>query len=341
MSYKRVILDAFGGPEVLRVVEESVLPEPGVGEVRLKVLATSATFTDTMIRKGIYFGFKEKPPFSPGYDVIGVVDKVGPGVSGFTPGERVADLTVYGAYAEYILRPASSLVPVPAGLDSAEAVSLVLSYITAYQMLHRVAKVQRGERILIHGAGGAVGTAMLQLGGLLDLKMYGTASAAKRELVERLGAAHVDYTKEDFAVRIRSEGGVDAAFDAVSGENFKRSFHSLKKDGILVAYGMYANAMGQGGNPLVDFAKIAIWNLLPNGRRASIYSIGGMRQKHPDWFKEDLCALFGLLGAGKVKPVIARRMRLEEAGQAHALIERAAVKGRIVLMVGEEGGGGA
>jgi NADPH2:quinone reductase len=169
MSYKRVIITEFGGPEVLEVIEEEVLPEPGPGEVRVKVLATSATFTDTMIRKGKYPDVKEKPPFSPGYDVVGVVDKLGEGVTGLKSGQMVADLTVIGAYAEYICLPASRLVPVPDGLDPAEAVSLVLSYVTPYQMLHRSAKIQRGQRILVHGAGGAVGTAMLQLGKLLDL----------------------------------------------------------------------------------------------------------------------------------------------------------------------------
>ncbi|MBT3712217.1 MAG: alcohol dehydrogenase catalytic domain-containing protein, partial [Anaerolineae bacterium] len=156
MSYKKVVLNEFGGPEVLQVVEEANLPEPGAGEVRIKILAASATFTDTMVRKGIYFGFKETPPLSPGYDMVGIVDKVGSGVSGLTPGLLVADLIVYGAYTEYMLRPADSLVPVPAELDPAEAVSMVLSYVSAYQMLHRVAKVKRGQSILVHGAGGAV-----------------------------------------------------------------------------------------------------------------------------------------------------------------------------------------
>jgi len=160
MSYKRVIITEFGGPEVLKVVEEVVLPEPQAGEVRVRVLATSACFTDTMIRKGVYGDLKKKPPFPPGYDLVGVVDKLGAGVTRLKVGQTVADLTVSGAYSEYICRPESSLVPVPAGLDPAEAVSLVLSYVTAYQMLHRrngaSARVQRGQSILVHGAGGAV-----------------------------------------------------------------------------------------------------------------------------------------------------------------------------------------
>ncbi len=333
MSYKKVILNEFGGPEVLQVVEENTLPEPGADEVRVKVQAASATFTDTMVRKGIYYGFKEMPPLSPGYDMVGVMDKVGAGVTGLKVGQMVADLTVWGAYTEYMLRPADSLVPVPAGLDTAEAVSMVLSYVSAYQMLHRIAKVKRGQKILVHGAGGAVGTALLELGRLLDLEMYGTASKSKHELVKSLGATPIDYKSEDFVARVQALGGVDAAFDAIGGDNFQRSFKSLNKGGTLVAYGFYNNAMGNGGNVPIEYMRVALSNILPNGRKAVFYSIGDLRKKNPEWFKEDLGTLFGLLKEGKIKPSIERRMKLEEAAQAHELIEQAAVRGRIVLMV--------
>ncbi|MCK4488869.1 MAG: zinc-binding dehydrogenase [Anaerolineales bacterium] len=335
MSYKKVILPEFGGPEVLQVFEANTLPEPGKGEARIKVLATSATFTDTMVRKGIYYGFKEKPPLSPGYDMVGVVDKLGQGVTDLEVGQIVADLTVFGAYTEYMLRPVDALIPVPAGLDPADAVSMVLSYVTAYQMLHRVAKIQSGQKILVHGAGGAVGTALLQLGALLDLEMYGTASQSKHELVQSLGATPIDYMNEDFLDRMQVIGGVNAAFDAIGGENFKRSFKSLKKGGTLVPYGFYNQALGKGGNVALDYLSIALWNILPNGRKASFYSIGDLRKKNPEWFKEDLSILFGLLKEGKIKPSIEKRMKLEEAKKAHELIEEAAVKGRLVLIVNE------
>ena len=335
MNYKKVIIHEFGGPKVLQVIEENTLPEPGTGEARIKVLAASATFTDTMVRKGIYYGFKETPPLSPGYDMVGVVDKLGQGVTGLEVGQMVADLTVFGAYTEYMLRPVDTLVPVPAGLDPAEAVSMVLSYVTAYQMLHRVAKIQYGQKILVHGAGGAVGTALIQLGTLLDLEMYGTASQSKHELIQSLGAIPIDYKNEDFLAMMQANGGVDAAFDPIGGENFKRSFKSLKKGGTLVPYGFYNQAMGKGGNVALDYLSIAVWNILPNGRQASFYSIGDLRKKKPEWFKEDLQVLFGLLKDGKIKPSIEKRLKLEDAAQAHELIEQAAVKGRIVLIVND------
>jgi NADPH:quinone reductase-like Zn-dependent oxidoreductase len=200
-------------------------------------------------------------------------------------------------------------------------------------MLHRVAKVRHGQKILIHGAGGAVGTALIELGKQLDLEMYGTASKSKHALVKGLGATPIDYKSEDFLVKMQAIGGVDAAFDAISGENFKRSFKSLKKGGILVPYGFYNQAMGRGGNVALDYMSIALWNMLPNGRKASFYSIGDLRKKNPTWFKEDLGALFGLLKDGKIQPSIERRMKLGDAKEAHELIEQAAVNGRIVLEI--------
>ena len=338
MSYKRVVISEFGGPEVLKVVEEPELPEPQSGEVRVKVLATSAAFTDIMVRKGEYPDVKDKPPFSPGYDMVGVVDQLGEGAASLQIGQMVAELTVIGAYSEYICLPERRLVPVPAGLDPVEAVSLVLSYVTAYQMLHRSAKIQPGQRILVHGAGGAVGSALLQLGKLLDLEMYGTASKSKHALVASLGAVPIDYQTEDFVERIRSLApqGVDAAFDPISGENFKRSFSVLKPGGMLAAYGFYNATVGRGGGNIpLDYMRVLLWNILPNGRSAVFYSIGSLRKKQPDWFSEDLTALFNLLAEGKIKPVVAERMLLSEAVRAHERIEAADVQGKIVLLVNE------
>ncbi len=336
MSYKRVIVTEFGDPSVLKIIDEASLPEPQPSEVRVKVLATSAAFTDTLIRKGIYPDVKRKPPFTPGYDMVGVVDKLSEGVTKFKIGQRVADLTVIGGNSEYICIPESRLVPVPDELDPAQAVSLVLSYVTAYQMLHRAAKIQKGQRILIHGAGGAVGTAMLQLGKLLDLEMYGTVSQSKHELVASMGAIPIDYKSEDFVESILNKrgDGVDAVFDPIGGENFKRSFKILRSAGTLVAYGFYNAAMDKGSGILLDFLRLQLWNMIPNGRSTTFYSIGSMRKKHADWFYEDLTELLNLLAQGMINPVIGKRMPLAEIVHAHQLVERAAVQGKIVLQVG-------
>jgi NADPH:quinone reductase-like Zn-dependent oxidoreductase len=339
MSYRRVVITKFGGPEVLKLVEETRLPEPRPSQVRVKVLATGAAFTDTMIRKGMYRDVKQEPPFSPGYDMVGVVDALGEGVTWPPLGQRVAELTVTGAYAEYLCWPAERLVPVPDDVDVAEAVSLVLSYVTAYQMLHRSAQVRQGQRVLVHGAGGAVGSALLQLGRLLDLEMYGTESRAKQEVVAELGATPIDYQDEDFVQRVRDRpgDGVDAVFDPIGGAHFKRSFDVLRPGGVLVAYGFYDSVMGRGGSIPLDFVRLKLWDLWPNSRSTTFYSIAPWRAQHPDWFSEDLSRLFELLIRGQISPVIARQMPLSEAAQAHRLIEEGAVVGKIVLRADDRG----
>src|SRR6056297_3384355 len=163
MSWKKIVLTGFGGPDRLDLQTVNALPEPEGTEVRIRVLVTSAAFTDVMIRKGMYPDVKEKPPFTPGYDLVGVVDATGPEATRFHPGDRVADLTTTGAYAEYLCLPEERLTAVPESVTDVDALGMILSAVTPYQMLHRVAKAQAGQSLLIHGAGGAVGTAMLQL----------------------------------------------------------------------------------------------------------------------------------------------------------------------------------
>lgn len=333
MTYKRIIITKFGGPEVMQLVEENSLPEPKSGEVRVKVLKASANFTDIMIRKGKYPDVKDKPPFSLGYDMVGVVDKPGKGVAEFQVGDKVADMTVIGAYSEYICLPAEKLTLLPDSLDESEAVTLILSYTTAYQMLHRIAKIKERRSILIHGAGGAVGIAMLQLAKLHNLKVYGTASGSKHDLVKKHGGIPVDYKNEDFERRIQelTDGGVDAVFDPIGGRNFKKSFKSLKPGGKLVAFGFYNAVMGKGGSIPMDFIRIMFWNILPNRKSASFYSIGGLRKKHPEWFKKDLQELFRLLEKGDIKPEISNHFTLEKAREVHEKIEKAEMKGKIVF----------
>jgi NADPH:quinone reductase-like Zn-dependent oxidoreductase len=266
MAYKRVIIKEFGPPEVLQLIEEPHLPEPKPGEIRVRVLTTSAAFTDTMIRKGVYHDVKEKPPFSPGYDMVGVVDKPGEGTSKFKVGDRVCDLTVIGSYSEYLCVSEDKLIPVPESVDPGEAVSLILTYVTAYQMLHRVAKVQTGQSILVHGAGGAVGSALLELARLENLNIYGTASAEKHESLRQFGATLIDYRHENFVETIKqlAPGGIDFAFDCLGWQSFKRSLKTIKPGGLLIAYG-FSNAVKQGKTALLSNSKIkpSIWKRMP------------------------------------------------------------------------------
>lgn len=333
MSYRKVVITEYGGPDVLQVVEEPQLPEPQQGEVRVKVLATSAAFTDTMIRKGNYPDVKKRPPFSPGYDLVGVVDKAGPDVLAFDEGQAVADLTVTGAYAEYICLPAARLVPVPEGLSPAAAVSMILTYVTAYQMLHRSANVEPGDSVLVHGAGGAVGTALLQLSSLENLRVFGTASGSKHDHVATFGAQAINYRQEDFREVVLSKvpEGVNAAFDPIGGTHFERSFQTVAEGGTLVAFGFYNHSMGRGGSIPLDLLRLKLWDLLPNQKATTFYSISPWRKEHPDWFREDLGLLFDYAADGKIRPVIWKEMPLQEAARAHEMIESALPEGKIIL----------
>src|SRR5690349_18966702 len=174
-AMRRVIVDHFGGPEVLRVVQDDD-PQPGSGEVRVRVLAAGVSFTDAQLRAGTYIAGGPKPPFTPGYELVGVVEELGPGCSRLQVGDRVGALTVWGANAERVCLQESDVVEVPEDLDPAEVLSLLFIYMTAYQVLHRMAKVASGEAVLVHGAAGRVGTAELELGALAGVRLYGTAS---------------------------------------------------------------------------------------------------------------------------------------------------------------------
>jgi NADPH:quinone reductase len=338
---KRVVVDHYGGPEVLKVVEESD-PRPGVGEVCVRVLAAGVSFTDAQLRAGTYFGVP-KPPFTPGYELVGVVEELGPGCSRLREGDRVAALTVWGAYAERVCVPEVNAVEIPSELDPAEVVSLVLPYMTAYQLLHRTAMVRDGEKVLVHGAAGRVGTALLELGALAGLRLFGTASARERALVERLGAVPIDYRNEDFVARVRdlSPEGVDVVLDGLGGPLSLRSFRVLRPGGRLVIFGHYST-LAHGHKSwrgwiewYVATACVVLWDLLSPRRRVLAYRIQTLHPRgprDPESYREDLLRLVELLRERKIHPVIAQRLPLTDARRAHELLEQSASVGKLVLV---------
>ncbi len=344
MSWRRIRIDRFGGPEVLKLVEEAVLPEPGPGEVRIKVLAAGTGFTDAFIRMGRYPDFKGPLPFTPGYDLVGTVDKAGPGVTSPREGVRVADLSVVGGYAQYAIRPVRFLVPVPDGVDAAEAVCIPLAYLTAFQMLTRCRRLPAGATILVVGASGTVGTALLDLARHFGLKAIGTCSAANLPVVERYGAAAIDYRAGDFVAAVRrlaaarpGGAGVDAAFDPIGGPHFARSFACLAPGGLLIGYG--SQTMAVGGESLVSaglgLLRLRMWGALSrffNGRSAVWYSITSRRKTHPAEFMADMATLFELLRDGAIHPVVVDRLPLDAARDVHARIDAGGLGGKVVLM---------
>ncbi len=319
----------------MQVVEDEI-PVPSPQQALIKILAADVGFSDVNIRRGLYPG-APRAPFTPGYAMVGVVDELGSETSGLEVGQAVAALTFYGSYSQYIVLPARELYPVPAGVDPAEAVTLTFNYVAAYQMLHRVAHSATGQRILVHGAAGGLGTAFLELGRLAGLVMYGTASKPKHGLVSRLGATPIDYRNENFVERIDAftHGvGVDAAFDPMGAAHLRLSARAVRRGGTIVAYGYY-EAANRGGNPMMDvlsqYARMWLWSLPPRRQHVAFYDTRPTRQKHPDWYREDLETLFALLTSGELHPVIAGRLPLDEAVTAHRMVEHAEVQGRLVL----------
>jgi NADPH:quinone reductase-like Zn-dependent oxidoreductase len=343
MRHKRVVVTHYGGPEVIMTIEEDV-PSPKIGEVRVKVLAAGVSLPDLLAREGVH---PETPrvPYTPGWDLVGTVDQLGERTRGLELHQTVAAMPIRGCYAQYVCVPHRKLVPVPVGLDAADAVAVVLNYVTAYQMLHRSAKARPRQRMLIHGASGGVGSAMLQLAKLAGVEMYGTCSAQGAAVVRELGGIPIDYKNMDFVQEIRrlTGEGVDAVFDGIGGENLWRSRDALREGGRVVTYGfqskMRAGRMAsgsQGRHPIRESAELGgyiLRNWFKPGRKSMVpYSIQWLMRFKPAWFRHDLLTLLNLLKEGKIKPLIAQRLPLDEARRAHEMLGEGGVLGKIVLL---------
>jgi NADPH:quinone reductase-like Zn-dependent oxidoreductase len=328
VNYQSVIVTKRGGPEALQIVENE-LRAPAAGQARVKILATGVCQDDVAARVGNR-PFLPKVPFVPGYTMVGVVDAVGQGVTEVAEGDRVGALTQLGSYAEYICWDAKKLVRVPTSLDPAEAVTLILNYLVPYQVMHRVVQVQAGDKVLIVGASGGVGTAFLQLGKLANLQMYGLASKSKHDVLTEYGATPIDYRTQDFVKVIRQAepDGIDFVFNGMAEEYFARGLAVLRRGGVLVHYG--------GPESFAGFLRLVarlLWsNLLPNGKSVKGY---GTHRVDQQILVEDWPALFTLLEEGKIRPIIAARFPILEAAQANALLESGQVIGNIVLLAPE------
>jgi NADPH:quinone reductase-like Zn-dependent oxidoreductase len=336
MKNERIYITRKGGPSVLKLISDEANP-PGPGEILIRVKAAGVSFADVMVREGIYPGVKL--PVTPGYDLVGDVESVGADVRDFRRGDRVAAMTVVGGYARLVSVPTRHAVRVPEGLEPGEAVSVVLNYLTAYQMIKRCTHVVPGDAILVHGAAGGVGTALLQLASVEGLKAFGTASSGKLPLVARLGGVPIDYATEDFVARIRSDtrDGVAAAFDFVAGRHARRSYEALRPTGTLVCYGAFGVTSNGRIQPLKalltflldpSFKPIA---LLGANKGCVGYNTRLWRDARPGMYAEDLATLFSLLVERRIAPVIGARFPLEQAADAHILLNRRGTTGKIVL----------
>ena len=327
MKYKSVVITKKGTPDVLQLIEMH-LRQPQAGEALIRVLAAGVGRTDIVMRYG-YYPFAPKTPFIPGYEIVGVVEAVGENVDRVDIGDRVAALTVYGGYAEYIYLNEDDLVKIPAALDPAQAAALILNYGTAYQMLHRLAGVKSGDRVLITGASGGVGTALLQLGKLANLTMYGTASGKKQHVLVEHGAFPIDYQSQNFVdvIRKMEPNGIDYVFDGVGGMNIQPGFQILRRGGQFVEYG-YSGIF----QFLIDNLRLQFLNWLPNGKSGDFYGITATYRKDKGSITEDLLMLFSLLKEGKITPIIYQKYLILDAAKANELLESGEVIGKIVLL---------
>ena len=326
------MLTRKGGPEVLQPVQLP-LRDPGPGEVRLTVRATGAGATDITMRRGFY-PFAPRIPFVPGYEIVGQVEAIGARVTGLAEGQRVAALIVHGGYAEKIVLPARELVPVPDGIDDAAAVALILNYVTAYQALHRVARLSAGQTALVTGASGGVGTALLELLRVAGVRAIGAASQPHHDLVRELGATPIDGRTKRLDRQLRALGlpKVDAAFDMLGGRFVRECVRATRWGGSVTGIGFSATM--RGGKPHYTQVARGMFSLFVGatlrGRRGRFYGITKWYRDDPEPFRQDLPKLFALQQAGKLDPKIHARLPLLAAREAGELLERGGIEGKIV-----------
>ena len=338
MSWKRITVREWGGPEVLQVEQPDVLPRPASGEALVRVTAAGVGYTDTIVRRGKYIDYKDGLPVTPGYDLAGEVVALGPDTDGPPPGTAVCDMPMHGGYAEYAIRPAADLIPVPENVSPSQALQVPLMMMTAFQMLTREVSLKSGDAILVVGASGSVGRALVRLGVQMGLTVIGTASARNLEAVRAMGAKAIDYNAPDLAAAIRdaSRGGVDAAFDAIGGKSWTASWKALAKGGKLVGYGLqdFLDSGAGSLNAIASFGRLlALYPLLGRfmGKSTSFYNILQRRWKFPQEYREDAIAVLRMIADGEVETDPVEVLPLAAAPDAHRRIAAGGLDTRLVL----------
>ena len=337
MKYHRYAAIDKGGPEVL----EWQGFEPGSpqhGEVAVKAEASGVLLADVLWQLGIA-PVGPKHPFTPGYDVVGVIEEVGPSVSGLERGQRVAAMIQYGGYTEYAILPAGRVVPVPEGVDPESAAAATTSYLTAHMLIHNEGQLQTGDVLLAHGAGGGTGSAVVELASLAGVKVDGTASKAKHGLVEAQGGFPIDYKTQDFAevLQAREPGGVDFVVDPIGGDVTARSLGLLKRGGRLVSVAMIQSFQDKASGLAVvsGMLRLMLWSLTHPGKKAYFWDVAAAAGKDLAQYRKDLAAVFELLNEGRIKPEIGEVMPLKDAPKAQQMLLDYQVGGKVVLVSGK------
>lgn len=340
----RVVLPGIGEPETLRVERHALLP-PGPNEAIVRMEATGVSFAEQQMRRGKYYD-QPRFPFVPGYDLVGVVERLGADAGAPAPellGKRVAVVTKTGSWATHVTVDVGDLVAVPDGLDPVAAETLIVNGVTAWRMLHRVASATEGEWIVVLGAAGGVGSVLVQLARDAGIQVIGVGSTAQQESIAGMGATPVDYRTEDVAARVAqlAPGGVGAVFDHVGGEGIVASWRMLAPGGTLVSYGTAATK-DEPGNPRLPilklFGRLAIWNALPNRRRAKFFNVWAGRRRLERFrqeFRGDLEDVLALARDGRIAGPVAARFPLSETASALRLAEQGGLVGKVVIVPDE------
>jgi NADPH:quinone reductase len=325
MTRRSVVVRRFGDPDVLRV-EVGAVPEPGPGELRVRVSAAGVASADAQMRAGRYPGGNPRPPFVPGWDIAGVVDAVGPGTARHWLGRPVVALVLRGGHTSHLCVPSAAAVPLPDTVDTLEAACLPLNYLTAHDLVHRVARVRAGERVLVRGAAGGVGTALLDVAGRAGARTVGAASGDDRAVVTAYGA--------DFVDRADDISGFDVGFDVVF-DPVGTGGHvaALRPGGRLVIYGFLAAIQDRHprGSALRTMTRLRLRSLLPDGRRTMFYRLSVAARRDPGRLQRTLATLVDELAAGRLRPLRGARLPFDEAAEAHRLVAGRA-RGKVLLL---------
>ena len=336
---KAVEIRRAGPPESLEA-GQAPMPQPGTGEVRIRVHRAGVNFADVVARQGIYPD-APKMPFIPGYEVSGVVDLVGPGVDGIRGGERVAAFTRFGGYAEYAIAKAPFVYSLPPEIDFSVGAAVPVNFVTAYHCLFHTGALFPGDRVLVHAAAGGVGLAAVQMAKGAGAVVFGTAgSQEKVAFLKVFGVDHpIDYLAEDFveAVKRATDGeGVDVILDSIGGQMLARDLRVLRPGGRIVSLGLAA-AMGKSRalmlRELMSAPRLQPVKLLETSRGFFGVNLLRILDHRPALGSVMLRNVFGLAAAGKARPVIAREIPLEHASEAHRMLQERSTIGKVLLAV--------
>lgn len=335
----RIVLPGLVEPAGLQIAEGPT-QTPAAGQLLVQVEATGIAFAEQAMRRGRYFG-QPAFPFTPGYDLVGRVLAVGPDGDPRMIGQRIATITKTGAWATSAVVEARDSILVPDGIAAEDAETVVVNGVTAWQMLHRAAKVRAGGTILVFGANGGVGGILIQLAQHHGLTVIGAASPRHHDALRAAGVIPVDYADPKLAetVHRHAPDGVDAVFDNIGGEIAATSFGLLARGGTLVTYAIVNAVSGTG--PLTTpflkaIAQALLWSALPNGKRATFYDLWSGHSLRPTRFRrhleDDLGHVFELLRSGTITANIAARFPLTEAVAALELAESRTLNGKVILL---------